>query len=351
MHVLVVGAGPTGLTAALELRRHGVDVTVIERREGPSPLSRAVGITAGSMDILRPCGVAEAIDADAVRFSGIRMHDEQTRLILSAPLNFDERSRIWGLAQDRTEAHLAEGLHRHGGSVRYGTPLKAFAEDADGVTARYGGEDHRHDWMIAADGRHSMIREKLGILYEGKDLPDTWSIADVFADDWPFPDTFQGFLRPDQKVCVVVPLEAARFRVISSADDALAALPVPMKVREVRRSGTFGISVRLAASYRQGRVLLAGDAAHCHSPVGGRGMNLGIADAAEAAARIAGDTVDGYSGSRHAEGARVIALTERARQLMLAPPGLRRSMFRAALSVVNAVPPLGRAAMRRFSGD
>lgn len=344
--VCIAGAGPTGLTAALELARNGAQVIVLERRAGASNLSRAVGIQQASLNIFEPTKVADAIRAEAICFEGVIFHDTD-RPIARLPLNFDDRSRIWGLAQDRTEHHICTALAGHGVAPTYGCEVTGFEQDADCVRVHHTNGTLRADYLIGCDGVGSAVRQAMGLLYDGFDLPGDWSIADVDATDWPNPKWFQGFLLPDGHICVVVPLEAARFRVIASHPDALKALPVPMQVSNIRRSGTFTISVRQVSQYQQGRVFLAGDAAHCHSPVGGRGMNLGIADAADLAARIlAGDT-SGYHAARHAAGAHVLSLSERGRRMVMGGPA-RRMVLKTLMRGLATLPPARRAAMRFF---
>jgi len=345
--VLIVGAGPTGLTAAIELARRGIMPTVIERRTDPSPLSRAVGLMAGSIEIFARSGTDSPILDEAIRFTGMTIFDGRRRLA-RFPLNFDDRSRVWGLPQDRTEHHLGQTFARQGGEIRFGTSFSGLRETEDGVQVRMGDDEARFDLVVGADGAHSDVRAAIGIPYEGVDLPGLWSIADVDCTDWPDPTGFRGFLLREGHVAVVVPMATDRYRVIASRPEALAALPVPMPVTRIRRRGAFTIPVRQVPRYGTARVFLAGDAAHAHSPVGGRGMNLGIADAADLARRIAEDDLAGYSAARHAEGARVIAFSERGRRMLQSRNPLRRETVKLALRIVGRVDPLSRAGMRYF---
>ena len=188
----------------------------------------------------------------------------------------------------------------------------------------------------------STVRQAVGIEYPGYDLDETWSIADVDADNWRHAKSFTLIRTDAGPMAVVVPLEEARYRVISNTANALETLPLPLNVTNIRREGTFTISVRQAETYSKGRVHLAGDAAHCHSPVGGRGMNLGIADAADLADRIVAGNLDGYSDSRHKIGAKIIATTERGRKMISATSGVKRLAFNTVLTMVASFAPLRR---------
>ena len=342
--ILIVGAGPTGLTAALELARRGIVPEVVERRPEPSDLSRAVGILPRTMRLLEPSGVSEAIRGEAIAMRGVVFHWEDAPIArIPLDLESDPNARIFGLAQDRTEAHLREAFATHGGTVRYGAALEALATQGDKVQATVDGAADGYDYVVGADGADSVVRQALGIAFEGIDLPEKWAIADVDCADWPFNEHFCGYLRSEGRVVVVVPLEAARFRVISNTEDSLATLPVPMQVSRIRRQATFRIAVRQAARYQQGRVFLAGDAAHCHSPVGGRGMNLGIADAAELARRMAEGGLDGYQAARHPYGAQTIAMSERVRKTATSSTSaLRRGLFTGVMRLGAALPFLRR---------
>lgn len=345
--VTVIGAGPTGLTAAVELARRGATVRIFEKRDGPSGLSRAVGITPGSLSLLTPCGAGPAIGAEAIRFSGMTMH-HGAEPVLSLPLNFDDRSSLHALPQNRTEEHLIAALRRYGVEVEYFRCLTNLHIRADHVEANFG--DHirvESRFLIGADGVHSRVRATLGIHFEGRDLPGHWSIADVVSASWPHPDRFSGYLLPHGHVAVVVPMAPQRFRVISSQRDALAALPVPLAADKVIRESEFVIQVRQAESYGKGPVFLAGDAAHAHSPVGGRGMNLGIADACDLAERIMQGTQDGYEAARRPEGQHAIHVSERARRMMQST-GAAKAAFLAAVAVIDHTPAAQRAVVHQL---
>ncbi len=353
MHVLIAGAGPTGLTAAVELARRGVSVDVIDQKDGPSKLSRAVGIIPNSLKILTASGVTEQLISQGVKIRNIQLFNG-TRCMLSLPLRggHPEWDYLIALAQDRTEAILRDTLLGFGGSVRYGKALTGLRQENERVFVKTSdGDEAAYDFVIGADGTHSTTRECLGIEYPGYDLPETWSIADVNANNWPNLEVFTLCLLSDGRVTVVAPLEPERYRVISNTEDALTTLPLKLEVTTKHREGQFKISIRQVKQYRVGRVFLAGDAAHCHSPVGGRGMNLGIADAAELATRLIEGQLDGYSASRHAAGASIIAKSEQARRLLTSTSWSKKMMVSVVCRLVGNLPVLQRRIARTILSD
>jgi len=358
MRVLIVGAGPTGLTAAVELARRGITPTVIDKRETPSGLSRAVGILPRSLDLLEPSGVTQRLVRDGIRLrEAVLQCGADRALTLPFGSTADEHPHgfILALAQDRTEAALLGAFGDMGGDVEYGCELTGVRQHDSHVVAVTTRGERAFDHVIGADGVGSATRTSLGLEFPGHDLPETWSIADVDVKGWPHADAFTICLLPKGEVAVVAPLEPERCRVVSNTEDALATLPLDMNITDIRRQGQFRISVRQVREYRVGRVLLAGDAAHCHSPVGGRGMNLGIADAADLAGRLAIEdpaereaALAGYTEARHRAGAETIALSERARRLLASSGVLKRSATRLACRVIDRVPALQRRLARRI---
>jgi len=341
MKVLIVGAGPTGLTAGMELARRGIDATIIDKRVGGSTLSRAVGIVPFSLKLLEPTGVASRLIAEGQQMQNVKFYagDE-----LAATLPLQVKHPKFGydfilmLPQDQTEAALRDAFTELGGSVRYSTEFAGLSQEGDKVTvALADGSTEAYDYVIGADGIKSSVRPALGLEYPGYELPARWSVADVNCTDWQNPKDFTICVLTEGKVAVVAPIAENRCRVISNTPDSVETLPLPMKVSHVNRAGEFEISVRQVAKYRMGRVFLAGDAAHCHSPVGGRGMNLGIADACELADCLQAGDLDRYEAERHKEGAATIKGSEGVRKMVSSTNPVTRTAFRTALRLVNNV--------------
>jgi len=350
MKVLIVGAGPAGLTTAVELARRGIVSDVIDLRESGSGLSRAVGFLPASLEILEHSGVTGKLLAEGMKFRQVRFY-RHSSLALALPLKGSgaDDEFILGLAQDRTETHLRDVLSELGGTVRYGTELVDLRQDANKVTVEMrDGAKAEYDYVVGADGSRSTTRELLNIDFRGHDLPETWSIADVDAEGWPNTNSSTVCLLSGGKFVVVAPLEPQRFRLVSNTEDALAALPLKLNVTNIRRAGEFKISIRQAAQYSVGRVFLVGDAAHCHSPVGGRGMNLGIADGAELARRMVEGGLEGYGEARHKVGKEIIAGSEALRKVMTSRNPVTRFLVLAVLRTASFMPALQRQFAKKF---
>ncbi|MEM7299945.1 MAG: NAD(P)/FAD-dependent oxidoreductase [Pseudomonadota bacterium] len=340
MHVLVVGAGPTGLTTALELARRDIEVTIVDRRDQASAFSRAVGILPPSLRIFEQSGVAERLLDEGMHYRKVNFHRGGSR-IGSASLSGGDPDYdfILGLAQDRTEAILCDALGECGVSVDYNKSLTRLSQSPETVHATFGdGSATEFDYLVGADGIKSTVRDELGFDFAGLEVPDDWSIADVDAEGWHANDAFTVCRMSGGRVAVVAPLEPTRYRVIANRPDALSQLQIPMNVTNIRREATFKIEVRQVEQYRSGRVFLAGDAAHCHSPVGGRGMNLGIADGAALAQCLMDGDPDRYQAVRHPEGARTIELSERGRKFVTGPERINGIVFYAATKLVSLLP-------------
>jgi 3-(3-hydroxy-phenyl)propionate hydroxylase len=301
--VLVVGAGPVGLTAAIELHRRGVAVRVIDRMAGPSALSKALAVWPRTLEILRQLGGAPVITERGLPVDSLRYFSTNRPI---ATVRFNERTRPVVLPQPDVEDLLLRSLSAVGGAVERGTELLELQQGADEVVATLalpGGEtceDH-FSFVIGADGTGSTVRSMVGVEFEGATYPSTFVVADVDLGGGLQHDASYYYCSP-RGILVLVGLPGGRFRVFTSAPTDLDRDHVPLDVVQAlvdeRGPGglhltdpswvsAFSVHARHATRSRVGRVFLAGDSAHAHSPAGGQGLNTGIGDAHNLAWKLA----------------------------------------------------------------
>ena len=348
MKVLIAGAGPTGLSAGVELARRGVTVEIFERRTNASTLSRAIGISPSSLELLTASGVTDRLLEEGVKyrtmrfFHGVRPWAE-VAMSSAKPVQYGHNYML-GLPQDDTERILRDVFVGLGGTIHIGCEVTGVAQSHKSVQLTLSdGDTFEGDYLIGADGVKSTVRGAVGIDYPGHALPDVWSIADVEADAWPHRDSVSMFMLPNGRMAAVLPLGGRRVRLISNSESALRAMPIDVQVSKIHREGQFRVSLCQVDDYSKDRVFLAGDAAHSQSPAGGRGMNLGISDACDLAARLAGDgDLAAFSAVRHAEGKRVMAGAERMRQIVTSRSKLRRFAALSMLKTATKIPTLQR---------
>ena len=337
--VLVVGAGPVGLTMAAELARYGVPVRIVDRSPEPSRTSKALVVWSRTLELMDRMGCTSAFLAAGLRAHGVTLRDGP-RILGHA--GFDRIASPYAFAlmvpQSETERLLAEHLAGFGVTVERSVELTGFAEQEDGITARLRHADGREEsvatpWLVGCDGAHSAVRHGLGVAFRGEPQPDVWMLADVRLDGEGRPpaDEIATWFHADGPFAVF-PIPGGRARVIATVGRADPAHPAPEPtLAEVqalidRRTGggfraqdpvwlsNFRINERKVEAYRRGRAFLAGDAAHIHSPAGGQGMNTGMQDAVDLAWKLAlavrghagPDLLDSYGPERDAVGATVL---------------------------------------------
>jgi len=347
--VAIVGAGPVGMVAALELIRRGIDVTLLERRSEPRDSSRSIGIHPPALRVLEGLGCADAvIDAGVpvregeVRCDGavlgtlsFRSASSRHPFILSVPQHVTERI---------LRARLAEIAP---GALVTGCEVTGAEQSADSVRLDTAHGSVRARWVIGADGPRSAMRTLGRFDVRRRTYPDRYVMGDAI-DDAGLGDRAMLFLERDGVVeSFPLPGGARRWVVHRGADPtpvdgpALAALVrrrtgVRLAADDIDSTSTFGVRHVWAESAVRGRVVLAGDAAHEISPIGGQGMTLGWLDAAELAAALADElrcrsgerSADGRGGARGAGGAlRAYEATAARRQRMTA----RQAFFNTAM--------------------
>lgn len=334
--VLIIGAGPTGLTAASELTRHGVRVRIIEQHPGPSIHSKALIVQARTLEVFYAMGIADSVSAAAQPVFRMQAH------LNGKPVPMIQFGEVDGpfskplmLRQSQTERLLAARLAEQGVAIEWNTSLAEFTPGDDSVEATLStGEHLRVDYLLGCDGAHSMVRKQLGIAFEGSTYPNDFLQVDCKVR-WEYPnDGGQGFFN-DNGVIVCLPLGGGTFRFIlirrERPEDApdeptlaefqaavSAEVPGEVELYDPEWLIRFRLHERLAEHYRVGRVFLVGDAAHIHTPAGGQGMNTGIQDAHNLAWKLglvlrgcAGERLlDSYHAERHPIAADILRFTD-----------------------------------------
>jgi 2-polyprenyl-6-methoxyphenol hydroxylase-like FAD-dependent oxidoreductase len=324
--VLIVGAGPTGLSAALFLAQRGLRVRVIDAADGPSTTSRAQVVNPRALELLAETGVSEAILAEGRPIHGVRFYEAWRPLSALELHDLPARFPMTVLPQARTELHLTRALAKYGIVPERGASLSGLEQDAREVRARVGSQTITAPLLLAADGAHSTVRTQLGIDFSGHAFAESWALYDVALATPLDLDHAHVSLFEDGLVFLLA-IRPGLWRVFGNMADVLLRLPEGTIVGEESWRSTFHIADRCAAKLVEGRVALAGDAAHVHSPIGARGMNLGIEDAFVYAA-CASDRLDGrenalaeYERLRQPIHRRVVARMDRLTTLARGQPG------------------------------
>ncbi|WP_431955408.1 FAD-dependent monooxygenase [Nocardia lijiangensis] len=342
MQVLIAGAGPTGLTLAIDLARRGVPVRLVDRAPEFFAGSRGDGIQPRTLEVFDDLGVLDTVLAAGAPTPVLRAYlggefvGERRMAEPVAPTPAVPYPNLWTLGQSRTEAILRDRLAEFGVRVETRTALVSFEQDDSGVTAildRDGArETVRAAYLVGADGGRSTVRKTLGIPFEGStDDSLRMLLGDVRADalDHTYGYWFAaGADRPMEGIALAPLPGGKHFQVAAPlTQDAEPSLDLLQDYVD-RHSGRTDVvltdlawvtvwrpNIRLARRFRDGRVFLAGDAAHAHPPTGGQGMNTGIQDAYNLGWKLAaaldgdGTLLDSYESERRAVAARVLGLS------------------------------------------
>jgi 2-polyprenyl-6-methoxyphenol hydroxylase-like FAD-dependent oxidoreductase len=369
--VLVVGAGPSGLTLAAALAARGVRTTVIDRQAEGANTSRAAVVHARTLEVLEPLDVARRLVARGLQAQRFTVRDRDRVLM---PIDFEHLPTRYPYAlmvsQAVTESVLLERFVELGGTVLRPRSLIGLTQDDSGVTVTLDdGHQLRARYVVGADGMHSTVRDSAGIGFSGGSYGESFVLADVRLSGGVPSDEVILYFSPAGMV-VVAPLPDGVHRIVATVDAAPETIDMAYVqalldtrgpkaeralVHDVVWGSRFRVHHRLADVYRQGRVLLAGDAAHVHSPAGGQGMNAGILDAVTLAAALqqalAGNdaALDAYGAVRRPIAQQIVTLADRLTRMAVVRPGWR-VLRNALLSSLSLLPALRRQLAWRLSG-
>ncbi|MGW9405703.1 FAD-dependent monooxygenase [Arthrobacter sp. NPDC055585] len=345
--VIVAGAGPTGIFLASELRLHGVDVVVLDREPEPNTIIRALGLHSRSIEIMDQRGLGEHFAAAGTRYP---LDGFFAGILRSAPELDTTHPYVLGIPQTETETLLTRRALELGVQIRRGSEVAGLAQDDSGVLATLtDGTGIRARYLVGCDGGRSTVRSLAGIGFPGEPSRREFLLGEVELAAPPEEVAqVSARVRETHRDFGAGPVEGGAFRVVVPAEGVAEDRSVPPALEELKQqlrtyAGTdfgahsarwisrFGDAVRLADSYRAGRVFLAGDAAHVHPPFGGQGLNLGLQDALNLGWKLAAavngwapeDLLDTYFTERHPVAADVLNITRAQSELVSTEPGPR----------------------------
>jgi 2-polyprenyl-6-methoxyphenol hydroxylase-like FAD-dependent oxidoreductase len=365
--VLIVGAGPTGLSLAITLRQHGTPVRIIDRAPQPSSVSKALALWSASLEAMQSMNVVDDFLRGGARLNALCIGDGGRQLArmevgegIDSPFPFPLL-----LPQSETERMLTVRLSALGVTVERGVELAGLAQDDDGVTATLNHANGRTEtararYLVGCDGARSVVRGALGIPFEGSTEPQTFLLGDVRIDGGGLDHKNIYLWWRRGGTVALFPFEEETWRIFAmrendSAADVLPTLdelqghadrygPPGMRLRDPSWLSAFKINERVAARYRVGRCFLAGDAAHVHSPAGGQGMNTGIQDAVNLGWKLAyalagiGDPtllLDSYEPERRAIAQNVVKAAEQKLHLAFSKGAATRIVKDIAVSLLG----------------
>jgi 2-polyprenyl-6-methoxyphenol hydroxylase-like FAD-dependent oxidoreductase len=340
--VLVVGAGPVGLTMACELGRSGLRCRIIDKAAKPASTSRALAIFPRTLEMFQMMGMSDSVLKAGHQLNGVAIYNRSGQIGHIGFSNLPSRYRFAiSLPQSETERLLTEHLAGFGMVVEREKELVALSQSADAVQAvnrDSAGLEERSEssWLIGCDGAHSSVRHLSGLKFEGDAYPETFLLADVKLDG-PVDHVHIRLFLTGEGLVGIFPFRGDRARVIVNTQTPPVSEPAgELKLDEIQaivdsrtNSGIvltdptwlsrFHISHRRVQNFRVGRVFLAGDSAHIHSPAGGQGMNTGIQDACNLAWKLGlvvrhqspDSLLDSYNEEREPVAKMVLSLTDR----------------------------------------
>lgn len=376
--VLVVGAGPTGLVLAAELLGRGISTRIIDKGDGIVLQSRATGLHSRTLEVLDRMGLADRFVERGQIVRRFRYYSEGKPLVnLDLSLNGSRFGFMLDIPQHETEKLLRQRVAELGGTIEQGLELTALGHHAAGVTATIrerSGEVRgiTADYLVGCDGAHSRVRHELALSFDGHAYQEDWLLADVRLDWSRSEDEVYAFFKADGTLMSCFPMRDHVWRLIFPYSGDRGRQPPTLEeiqqlvdhrapervvVSDPTWLANFRSQRRSTNVYRCGRVMLAGDAAHVHSPAGGQGMNVGMLDAHNLAWKLALVTsgrspdwlLDTYGEERAPVAADVLRWTHALVQLSRIRQPLKRALRDSLVPIVSRIPQVHARLVRRLS--
>ncbi len=378
--VVIVGAGPTGALLAIELARRGVGVRVLDQQISRPRESRAIAIHARTLEVFHQLGIAEEFLEHGYRLDGMLLYTPRRR---PARVRFDGLDSpypfVLTLRQDETQRILDQHLEDLGVAIERGTRVVDVIEDGASVEMRVtrSGDEREEtlmaDWVVGCDGAHSIVRRHLGVPFDGEDYGQDWLMAEADVD-WPLTSDHFHVFSYTAAPLVAFPLPPERWRVFLPQVPNRSGERPPPDMAEIERLvaqrgptgmrltnpsllATFRCYKRATRTVRRGRVLVAGDAAHIHTPAGGQGMNTGLLDAFNLGWKLAlvtrgqsrPDLLDTYEAERVPIATGVLSLTHALVKTFTIASPRKRWLRDRVLPMAMAMPTVERRYTARLS--
>lgn len=329
----------------------GSSTRMRRRRRRAAPLAFS---HARTLELLEPTGATARLIAAGVRLKGFRVvSGGRARASLDVTRLKHRFNFMLSLPQSRTEAILAECLAERGVTVERGRRVTTITSGASGAEVVVTGPDEQvaAGWLVGADGAHSTVRKALDIGFPGASYPFEWSLADVDLLGDAETDRAEILLEPGAPLLLRIPIGPRRHRLIANGPDVLGYAPAHWKLGTVYWQSSYRVSHRQAERLGVGRVWLVGDAAHIHSPAGGRGMNLGIEGGVTLARRIAAGDLGGWAAERHAKARATVRESDMMQRVATSDGPIVRRLAPRLIGLMVSVPPLHDRLITRLAGS
>lgn len=348
--ILIVGAGPSGLSLAIFLKHYGFHPRIIDKKTEVSLYSKAFGVNPQTLSILEEFGVADRFLQNGRKLQAMNIW-HKGKVFFRNELKYANHKYPFIIVQSQRDSELilAEEAARRGINVEFGTQLLSVQKNGNGFSSAIRRDEDQvvhSDILIGADGSHSDVRTQTGIESDSFGYRGAWELYDVELDiDIP-PDDANLFFFYEGGM-ILIRIKEKLWRVAGSMKDLLSFMPKGTTVGKIHWQTKFNIGHKLAECLTKDNAVIIGDAAHIHSPFGGRGMNLGIQDAYLVSKAIRDNKLNEYSASRMPYLKKTVGRINNMTTLITADSGFRLFLKKCAW-MAKPFMPMARPAIRKF---